>query len=215
MKNLFCPISVAVTLVMALPASATTIGPVTFDDNAFADAAEISTGVGGLGSPAAAADGDLGTEFQLNFNLSGNPEATVAFSFTDNELFNGDGIDLVAFGDNNNGALRLERIGIAGPTQGSLLGTFSVGEGGSLFGGGVWGWDLSDFGFADGEAYTTGLRIAPEGIFSRIYDIAAINSRDVVIDPGPSPIPLPAAGFLLLGGFAGLIGLGRRRRAVS
>lgn len=31
--------------------------------------------------------------------------------------------------------------------------------------------------------------------------------------PGVSPVPLPAAGWLLLGGFAGLLGLGRHRKA--
>jgi len=30
-----------------------------------------------------------------------------------------------------------------------------------------------------------------------------------------APVPLPAAGWLLLGGVAGLLGLGRRRRAVT
>ena len=197
-------------------AQAATIGTYTFDDNAFADAAEISTGVGGAGVPAAAADGDLGTEFQLNMNLAGNPVATVAFSFTDNVLFNGPGIDLIAFGDNNNGRLRLERIGVTAPFQGAGLGTFGVGEGGALYGGGINGWDLSDFGFADGEAYTTGLRITPEGNNSRIYDIAALNSRAVVTDPvpGPSAVPLPEAGWLLLGSLAGMIGL-RRRKAIS
>lgn len=211
-KKVICAAVAASALTLPGLASAATIGTITFNDNAYADAAEISTGVGGAGVPANAADGDLGTEFQLNFNLVGNPAATLAFSFIDNQLFNGAGIDLIAFGDNNNGVLRLERIGTAFPgLQGQFLGTFNVGEGGALYGGGIYGWDLSDYGYADGEAYTSGLRIAPGGIFSRVYDIAALNSRDVVTNPGA--IPLPAAGWLLIGGLAGIFGLGRRRQA--
>ena len=162
-------------------AQAATIGTYTFDDNAFADAAEISTGVGGAGVPAAAADGDLGTEFQLNMNLAGNPVATVAFSFTDNVLFNGPGIDLIAFGDNNNGRLRLERIGVKGPFQGAGLGTFGVGEGGALYGGGINGWDLSDFGFgADGtEAFIEARNVTDEEV-----RFATSVLKDLIPAPG-------------------------------
>jgi hypothetical protein len=92
-----------------------------------------------------------------------------------------------------------------GGMQGAFLGTFNAGEGGANFGGGIYGWDLSDYGFADGQAYAGGLRIVPGGIFSRVYDIAALNSRPA------APVPLQAGLPLLLAGLGGLAVLRRRR----
>lgn len=191
-------------------ATAATIGSFTFDDNAFADNAVIALTTGTpADSPASAADGDLSTATNLN-------DSFVELFFTDNVLFNGVGDDLVIFGGTNNNVIRL--YGAADDNTPWLQGTNNFvpsGAAGNTSGFSLNGatFDLSDLGFADGEEVTSGLFISRGGIFTTVWDVAALNSRDVQTPPPPSPIPLPAGMPLLVAGLGGLALL--RRRAKS
>ncbi len=191
-------------------ANAATVGSFTFDDNAFADNATIALTVGGtLGpaaSPASAADGDLSTASNLNNSF-------VEIFFTDNILFNGAGDDLVIFGGTNNNVIRLSAA--ADPNAPWIQGTNNfvpVGAPGNTSGFSLNGasFDLSDLGFADGAEVTGGLFLSRGGVFTTVWDVAALNSKD--IPTTTTPVPLPAGLPLLLGGLGGLALLRRRSK---
>ena len=186
----------ACALILSAGASyAATIGSFTFADNAFADNASTSLTTGGTRgpavSPASAADGDFSTASNLN-------DSFVEIFFTDNILVNGAGADLVIFTNTNNNVIRLTAaastnapfvtgsstfipVGATGNTSGFSLSAASI--------------DLSDLGFADGAEITDGLFLSRGGVFTTVWDVGALNSRDV---PGPNPVPLPAGLPLLL-----------------
>ena len=216
-KELICAAvaACALTLPGGAGASTVTVGTVTFNANAWADNASIATTSAGgtpATSPAGAADGNLSTAANLN-------DSFVEIFFTDNILVNGPGDDIVIFSNTNNNVIRLWN-GPGGSLDTSITGGFNFiadsapgnTSGFSLNAAPI---DLSNLGFATGAEITDGLFLARGGLFSTVWDVAALNSKDVVTDPGPGPsvVPLPAAGWLLLGGLAGLFGLGRRRQA--
>ncbi|WP_195819443.1 VPLPA-CTERM sorting domain-containing protein [Roseobacter sp. MH60115] len=215
MYNKICAPALALTL-FAGAAQAATVGPFTFNDNAFADNASIATTLAGTRgpavNPAGAADGNLSTASNLN-------DSFVEIFFTDNVLVNGPGFDIVIFVNSNNNVIRLSTgPDTNSPTRdtGVSFDFISVSAEGNTSGFGIVGGriDLSDLGFADGAEVTDGLFLSRGGVFTTVWDVAALNSRDVVIDPDPDPdpnvVPLPAGLSLLLGAL-GVLGVLRRR----
>jgi len=186
-------------------ASALVVGDFIFDDDAFADRAVISSTVSGTRGPAvgveSAADGDLSTAANIN-------DSFVEIFFDDNVLINGPGEDIVIFSGTNNNVIRLS----TGPQtavvtgSGNFIPSGATGNtsGFSLNGAAI---DLSTLGFADGAEVTDGLFLSRGGVFTTVWDVAALNSRSVV-----SAVPLPASLPLMLGAI-GVLGLVRRLRS--
>lgn len=206
----FCASAMLLTLLVGA-AQAATVGSFTFNDNAWADDAVVAATVAGtLGpaaGPAAAADGDLTTAANLN-------DSFVQIFFTDNVLVNGLGADLIVFGGTNNNTIRVSTgqgtPWITGANNFIPTGATGNSSGFSLNGALI---DLSDLGFADGAEVTDSLFLSRGGVFSTLWDVAALNSRDIVVPPNPDPnkVPLPAGLPLLVAGL-GALGVMRRRR---
>ncbi|ABD53636.1 VPLPA-CTERM sorting domain-containing protein [Jannaschia sp. CCS1] len=191
---------------------AETVGPFNFDNNAFADGAAIAATVAGTRGPAvgvaSAADGNLASAANLN-------DSFVELFFTDNVLINGAGDDIVIFTNTNNNTVRLTTASTTAVPWVTGISTFiASGEPGNTSGFSLSGQsiDLSDLGFADGAEVTDGLFIYGGGVFTTVWDVAALNSGDAgPTDPPPNPVPLPAGFVLLLGGL-GALSLARRKR---
>lgn len=189
-------------------AQAATVGAFTFDDNAFADSGVIARTIGGTrgpaSNPAGLADGNLSSAANLN-------DSFVEFLFTDNVLINGAGDDLVIFTNTNNNVIRLT-TGYGDNDQWYFGSTTFVGvnETGNTSGYGLAAvsFDLSDLGFADGAEVTGGLYLSRGGVFTTVWDVAALNSRSA--SPN-AQVPLPAGLPLLLGAL-GAFGAMRRFR---
>lgn len=188
---------------------AATVGSFTFDDNAWADNAVVALTTGGTRgpaqNPAGAGDGDLSTASNLN-------DSFVEIFFTDNVLVNGAGADLVIFSGTNNNVIRLSTAAdtnaatFTGGTSFIAANDPGNTSGFSLNGAAI---DLSDLGFADGAEITSGLFLSRGGVFTTVWDVAALNSRNAVTTQ-PGAVPLPAGLPLLLGGL-GLMAVLRRR----
>lgn len=193
-------------------AQGATVGSFTFDDDAFADDAIVALTVPGTRgpaqNPAGAGDGDLSTASNLN-------DSFVEIFFTDNILINGPGDDIVIFSGTNNNRILLSNgtgssaqfisdigganfvpVGAPGNTSGFTLNGATI--------------DLSDLGFADGAEITDGLFLSRGGVFTTVWDVAALNSRSAAA-PNPNPVPLPA-GLPMLIGALGILCVLRQRR---
>jgi hypothetical protein len=189
-------------------AAAATVGTLTFDDNAWADGVNVTSGVG-TGNPAAAADGDTATIFNLRNDSAGN--AVIEILFTDNLLKNGPGDDLVLFYGSNNNALGVTINGILDTSSGKPFEFVPDGGVGNNSGFSILGtsFDLDDFGIAADATLSSGIFVQMAGIFGNVHDVAALNSTTV---PGSAVVPLPATAWLLIGGFAALGAASRRRK---
>lgn len=191
----------------AVQASTVTIGGFTFDESAFADNAEIVATNGSIAAvnPGAGTDGDLTTATNLN-------DSVVEIFFENNVLINGPGADLVVFQGTNNNTIVLRDVPGPGTTLAGTLNFIPSSDptNPSGFALNAATYDLSDLGYAEGVEFTDGLFLRRGGIFSTVWDVAALNSRAVVIDPGPGTIPLPAGLPLLMGALA-VFGWMRRR----
>lgn len=188
-------------------AAAATVGTLTFDDDAWADSVVLTSGVG-TGDPAAAADGDASTIFDLRNDTAGN--ATIEVLFTDNLLKNGPGDDLVVFYGSNNNALNVMINGQSDSTAGKPFVFVANGGVGNNSGFSILGtsFDLDHFGIAADATLSGGIFLSMGGIFGSVHDVAALNSTDVA---GATVVPLPATLPLLAGGL--LMAAAIRRRA--
>lgn len=202
-------------------ASATTLGPITFDNDAFADDVAVADGMpfntdfSGLLGSSNQTVADIGTS---------NNSPTLEIIFTDNVVVNGAGADIFVYAPGEVAAV------VAGLTAGSFgLGTSvqasSFTPSSELFfdnaplnpfffnpNSFLFAIDLDSFGLAAG-AEISSFFLQRGDIEGGIYGVGAANSRSVVMPPPPPPsaVPLPAAGWLLVGTF-GCLGLLRRRR---
>lgn len=218
MKRVFgMAIGFAMLALAGTAAQAVTIGSLSFDQEAFADNASIALTVGGTRgpaqSPASGADGDFTTATNLN-------DSFVELVFTDNVLFNGPGADLVIFRNTNNNVIRVSLgagTNFSVVTSGSLGNSFesiSASDPGNptQFGFTAALIDLSTLGVADGAEFTDGIFLSRGGVFTTVWDVAALNSRDVITNPpNPAAVPLPAAAWMLIAAIGGLAALGRNR----
>lgn len=103
---------------------------------------------------------------------------------------------------------------IPGGPEWSQLGGYS----GACYGAGCGytGWINSSYTISDAGQYslTFGVVNWSDTIYDSGLAIAGlVLDGDVIIDPEPSPVPLPAAGWMLLAGIGGIAGMARRRCA--
>ncbi|MEL6960228.1 MAG: NF038132 family protein [Pseudomonadota bacterium] len=92
------------------------------------------------------------------------------------------------------------------------------GSSGSCFaaGCGYTGWVKSTYTIQNAGTYnfTFGVTNWSDNAFDSAFAIAGLKvDGTVIIDPNPSTVPLPAAGWMLLAGLGGMAALGRRRKS--
>ena len=184
-------------------ANAATIGGLTFDDNAFADALLSSSGTFSTSGAAVAdvlTDNNPGT-----FAFSNSAGAFAELGFTDNVAVNLAGNDIALF---ELGVPDTFNVTINGITK-SLL-TVDTGLSAGGFALNVAQLDLSDFGLGTNSVINKLLigldTIAPSGTVPSLSLVGALHSASSTSIPTPALLP-------------GLIGLGitaiRKRRALS
>ena len=213
---------VAPLLALALSvgaANAATIGGITFENDAFADdvalasGSPLNTNFSGLLGSSNQSVADIGTS---------NNSPILEIFFTDNVAVNGVGTDIFVYVPGEVFAIQaglteafspgtsVQAAGVDPATQlffdNAPLNPFGFNPNSFLL-----AIDLDDFGLAAG-AELSSFFLKRGDIEGGIYGVGAVNSRSVVTPPPPPPnvIPLPAAGWLLVGAF-GLLGTFRRR----
>lgn len=168
----------------------------------------VGTPTGSLSLDASAPDAFITQDgsFPTSPTLSGSPQfnGPIALLFSIDQLavgFEGGFFDAV-------GSVGITAFG----RDGSLLGTVANEETGIEFLGLI---------SATGEAQIAGVFLDLVGLEPAGYNIDNVRfggAGEIVVPPSvpepgvPSEVPLPAAGFLMLGGLAGMVGLRRRRR---
>lgn len=221
-KRLLTLIAASTFAAGAAQAATVNIGSFTFDDSQAADVVTLVNGRAGsvlnpylVGDRVDAAEGwDLSTNVELtgNNNSIGDSilhQDVLQVEFTTLFLVNNAGYDILIFEVFNQNDPMTAGFSMASvlddpdaALHATLLEVVNVPEG--RFG--VYGIDLSDLGFAPGEAKQMPLFISRDEGSPDIAAIVAYNA---------TPIPLPAAAPLFFAGIAGLaFARLRRRRAV-
>ena len=179
------------------------MGGFTFDDNAFADVLNSSSGnFSTSGGPLASVvtDTDAGT-----FAFSRDQGAFLDLGFTDNVAINGAGNDIVLFelGVPDRWLVTINGISnqCASAGTGSSAGSFSLN---------ACAFDLSSFGIASGgQVSSLRLSFFNESTTASTSLVGALNSSGA-----GGVVPEPATWAMLLTGF-GLVGVSMRRRAAA
>ncbi len=200
--NLIASIGAGVLLVAATAASASvSIGGYTFDDNAFVDSLDASTGnyiTSGGPLATVVTDVDPGT-----WAGSFDANASLTLSFVDNVAVNGAGNDIVLF---ELGVPDGWNVTINGITLGGLSANTGFSAGG--FNLNALAIDLSDFGIAaNGTVSSLSVTFISGGATTSTSLVGALNSASV-----GGAVPEPATWAMLIAGF-GLVGAAVRRRA--
>jgi hypothetical protein len=208
-KSIFGLAALVVIVVAAQSHGSITKGSLTFDDNAFADSAQMIVGSidsfdGGATDVNDALTGsDLSKMFGL-FEFDGSE--IVEVSFTDNAIYNGAGFDLVVYEMHFAEGVKLA-VDLGGGVFSSYLSFGAAGEG-FIEGGTVNAAriNLDAFGLGAGAIVDT-IRIMPDSNTPELSGAAAFNNTDTVtVIPEPSTF----IAWSLLGGL-GIIGWWRRR----
>jgi hypothetical protein len=192
-------IAILLTVASLSAQAMTSVGGISFEDNAFADALYYSSGIyttSGGSLAQVLTDKDAGT-----YAFSFTPGATVLLGFTDNNVFNLAGNDLAIF---ELGVPDTIKVTFGSQTQSFLTSSTGFSAGG--FSLNVALVDFSSFGIAEGANLTyqtIGLdTIAGGGTVPSLSLIGALNT---------SPVPEPETfGMMLMG--IGLMGFVARRR---
>lgn len=197
-------------------AGAATIGSITFDNDAFADAVSLTSG-----SPANTDfSGLLGSSNQSVANIgTSNNSPIIEVFFTDNVVVNGAGADIFIYAPGEVAAVQasltaaflpatsVQAAGVAPESEvffdNAPLNPFGFNPNSFLL-----AIDLDDFGLSAG-AELSSFFLQRGDIEGAIYGVGAANSRSVGTPPPPNVVPLPAAAWLLLGAF-GVLGAVRR-----
>lgn len=218
--SIFSKSAAALVLALSLSsgaATAATLGGITFDDDAFADSVALTSGspfntdFSGLLGSSNQSVADIGTS---------NNSPIIEVSFTDNIAVNGAGTDIYVYVPGE--VFAIEAGLTAAFSPGTSIQAAGVNPAAQLFFDNAplnpFGFnpnsfllaiDLDDFGLAAG-AELSSFFLKRGDIEGGIYGVGAVNSRSVGTPPPPNVVPLPAAGWLLIGAF-GFLGAFRRR----
>ncbi|MFO0887957.1 MAG: hypothetical protein U0790_02300 [Isosphaeraceae bacterium] len=156
-----------------------TVGGITFDDTAFADALVSSAGEFSVGGGAESLPGAVTGSVVSDYAFSFSPGAQVVLGFTDNTILNGPGPDVAIF---ELGVPDSFLVSFPDGTAASVIGSSDTGEDAGEYDLNVALVDLSAFGFAEGATVSQiilGVDIIDpvEGSRPSLTAVAAINSR--------------------------------------
>jgi hypothetical protein len=154
-------------------------------------------------------------------STSGGTSATGDFTF--NSSSNNEGISEVCSASTANGIRTCGGVGSAGNFNGPLGLTEGFGYIVRMGGAGLVGAGITafDFSIATGDTLTAssfsrvGIRAQSVGASDSLegQDGSTKDINNTGVFDAPSPVPLPAAGWMLIAGLGGLAAMGRRRKA--
>lgn len=186
-------IIILMCLVISINANAAliSIGSFDIDEFKFADLASVASGTL---SSAPNDDPDSIVGFNFDSYASLGTTTSISFSFIDNTLFNGRGLDLLIFELAGPEAPKLFLTSGGGEVSGVLLET-ATSVVGARYDVNIFGFDLSDLGMSGNSIYTGSLFVGAPERTPDIAAIAAINSYAVNVNAPPS---LALFGVMLL-----------------
>lgn len=184
------------TLLITFKSSAAiiSVGGYDIEDYKFADSVVLVSG--SSNRPASNAEG-----YNFDSFITIDNTDLLSFTFIDNFIFNGTGIDLLVFelaGLIENSLLSMSVGG--NQLSGLYLGTDS--SLGTQYQVNIFGFDLSDFGIAEGQSITDSMFMSPSSNNPDIAAFAAINSYTFDefsnINSVPAPAPLGIMSLFLI-----------------